>query len=150
MRKLDFAKIRQHLNRVPEELQGKETQVGWFSSAQYEDGTPVAYVATIHEFGAPARNIPRRPFIFPTIQKRKMEWAEIMKDGVKAVLDGRVTGDTLLNGLGVQASGDIKQTISEVNSPALKQQTIDRKGSSKPLVETALMMNSVTYKVENT
>lgn len=29
----------------------KISKAGWFASSKYEDGTPVAYVASIHEFG---------------------------------------------------------------------------------------------------
>lgn len=34
------------------ELDGKVAKAGWFESSKYEDGTPVAYVASIQEFGA--------------------------------------------------------------------------------------------------
>src|ERR1700761_5955410 len=34
------------------ELDGLELRVGWFESPRYEDGTPVAGVAAVQEFGA--------------------------------------------------------------------------------------------------
>lgn len=32
-------------------LGNKVAKAGWFESSKYEDGTPVAYIASIHEFG---------------------------------------------------------------------------------------------------
>ncbi len=39
-----------------------DLQVGWFESAKYDDGTPVAGVAAIQEFGSAKNRIPPRPF----------------------------------------------------------------------------------------
>lgn len=46
-------------------LDGLEGKTGWFETARYPDGTAVAYVATIHEFGTP--RIPARPFMRPAV-----------------------------------------------------------------------------------
>ena len=43
--------------------------VGIDNGAQYEDGTSVALVAVVHEYGSPSRNIPARPLFRPTRQK---------------------------------------------------------------------------------
>lgn len=40
------------INARIKELDGKTAKAGWFSTSRYEDGTPVAYVAAIQEFGA--------------------------------------------------------------------------------------------------
>ena len=39
-------------------------RIGFFASAKYQDGTPVAAVAAWHEFGAPKVRLPSRPY-FP-------------------------------------------------------------------------------------
>ena len=36
-----------------EQSRNKRVKVGFFSTAKYQDGTPVANVAAIQEFGAP-------------------------------------------------------------------------------------------------
>lgn len=43
-----FAEI---VNRL-KELDGTSAKAGWFATSKYEDGTPVAYVAAIQEYGA--------------------------------------------------------------------------------------------------
>ena len=62
------------LERAPKEFENMVAQVGIPSGIQYEDGTDVAFVAAIHEFGAPAANIPARPFIMPTVAEQKDQW----------------------------------------------------------------------------
>ena len=54
MAALNLDKIKATLDRVPEEFNGLVAQVGLPSGINYEDGTPVAQVAAIQEFGAPA------------------------------------------------------------------------------------------------
>lgn len=82
---LDLSKFRAHLDRVPKEFADKVAKIGWFPSAQYEDGTSVAYVAAIQEFGAPEVKIPPRPFMQPSIQTHMPEWRAYMLKGVQAV-----------------------------------------------------------------
>lgn len=56
------------------QLDGVETKVGWFSSARYETGQPVAGVMAIQEFGSGP--IPPRPFFRTTIAEQKQAWAD--------------------------------------------------------------------------
>ena len=48
-----------------EEARRKQVKVGFFSTAKYEDQTPVATVAAVQEFGAPKASIPERPLLPP-------------------------------------------------------------------------------------
>ena len=71
MKQLNLDKIKATLERIPEEFEGMVAQVGFPSGINYEDGTSVAYVAAIQEFGAPAVNNPPRPFMQPTVKAKK-------------------------------------------------------------------------------
>ena len=122
--KLDFTKIREHLERVPAGFADRVAQVGWFPSAKYEDGTPVAYVATVQEYGAPEVSIPPRPFMRPTVEQSKAAWMLLMRQGVLAVAEDRVTADEVLEGVGLQTAGDIRKAIASVTSPALSPTTL--------------------------
>lgn len=102
----------------------KELQVGWFEGARYDDNTPVAGVAAVQEFGAPARGIPPRPFFRPTIADKSKSWSELIADGTKAVINGSATYDQVMNGLGLQVVGDIQKTIATENYPALSPITL--------------------------
>ena len=121
---LDFSKIKAKLDAIPEQFANKEAKVGWFDSAKYEDGTPVAYVALIQEKGAPAAGVPARPFIQPTVDKKSHEWTKAIADGAKAVLAGRSTADDVLSVVGAVAAGDIQKQIASNAVEALSPTTV--------------------------
>lgn len=148
------------LEQALKNISGLTTKVGWFPGAKYADGTPVAYVATIQEYGSPMNNIPPRSFMRTTIAEKENEWAKLARSGAKAIIAGNASPIMVMEGLGLAASGDIKKKISEISSPALKDETIANrkrkltKGNkvgalTKPLVETSLMISSLTSTVES-
>lgn len=113
----------QRLHVALDQLAGVKGKVGWFESAKYADGTPVAYVATIQEFGHGA--IPPRPFMRPTTEAKRGAWRDIAARGAKAVLKGTVTGKAMMDTIGLQAAGDISKTISQITTPQLAPTTIE-------------------------
>ncbi|MBP5726755.1 MAG: hypothetical protein J6Y48_06735 [Clostridia bacterium] len=106
----------------------------------------------LHDQGVPSRNIPPRPVLRPAINKpeTRKQIETLMRDAAVAAL---VTGNRDLcekyfNKAGMVAQNACKNYIKEgtnlaPNSPV----TIAIKGSSKPLIDTASMMNSITYAV---
>ena len=139
-------------------LSNKVGRVGFFPSAKYEDGTPVAYVATIQEFGAPSQGIPPRSFMRSTAETQQATWKETARKGAQAVVKGNVTGEQVLEVISQQAAGDIRRTISKLVSPPIKPATIASRlrqradgvtvgKLDKPLVDTGTLLNSVTYEV---
>lgn len=133
-------------------LDGKQGRAGWFETAKYPDGTPVAYVASIMEFGYAAKNIPPRLGLRELVKKQTPRWREIAKNGIHAVIKGNASIGQVMEGLGMSAAGDIRKRITSVNSPPLKPSTViaraekhsNFKGlkswSIKPLVDTGLML----------
>lgn len=128
-------------------------KVGWFASAKYPNGTPVAYVAAIQEFGHGA--IPPRPFMRPTIAENDNRWRALLRAQMKTLADGKKVKQ-VLTVLASTVEGNIAKAISKVTDPPLKQSTIDRRFHSKkgsvsvkPLVDTRLMFNSITSVVED-
>lgn len=130
------------------ELDGVQAKTGWFETAKYKDGTPVALVAAIHEFGAPGAGIPARPFMRPTVAEKREAWMRNLEAGATEVLRGNMSASAVLEAVAMRAAGDISKAISRVTSPPLSPITIKRKGSAKPLVETGLLRQSVTGIVE--
>lgn len=137
-------------------------KVGWFERSKYDNkyATQVATVAAIQEFGAPERSIPPRPFIRPTIVKQQQAWASLIKRGASEVLKGNATADIVLKDIGLKAAGDIREAITQVFTPALKPETIkarlNRKSDkktvgllTKPLIDTGIMLSTLTNTVEN-
>jgi len=147
------------LEKVSKQLSGSELKVGWFETNRYPDGTPVAYIATIHEFGYPEGGIPARPFMRPTIVREENFWRKFIDQEAKKIYDGRQTVENMLEALGLSIAGEVARSITQVMAPPLKPATIAAKkrkladavtvGSlDKPLVETGLMLASVTHVVE--
>ena len=61
------------------QLGNSEAKVGWFENAKYSDGTPVAYIASIQEFGYPEGNIPPRLGMRFTAASRKRNGGQNLK-----------------------------------------------------------------------
>ncbi len=120
-------------------------RVGFLSESSYPDGKPVAFVAALQEWGAPAAGIPARPFFRNMIATKKAEWPNAMAGLLKA---NDYDALRTLQQTGEAVSGQLKQSIIDTNEPALAPSTIKRKGFSKPLVDTGHMLNSVNYEVK--
>lgn len=161
-----------------ESLAKAQVKVGFFPQSKYPDGTPVAYAATIQEFGSPVGKIPPRPFMRPTVDARQKEWsATVARATRQALQDGE--GVDVVEALGLIASGDIAHTIKTITTPALSPVTVLlrqwRRGgikvtrktvaiaatliekgvatvpggtAAKPLVDSGVMFNAVSYEVE--
>ncbi|MFK2876894.1 hypothetical protein [Rhodanobacter hydrolyticus] len=99
-------------------------QVGFPQGLEYEDGTPVAYVAAIQNFGAPAVGIPKRPFIEPAISDHKQDWVRLMGHGARKVGEGSLSAFDVLDGVGRMAVGDIQEEIASITSPELSPITV--------------------------
>ena len=142
------------IKKVLEELGRKEIKVGFFESAKYPDGTPIAYVAAIQEFGHGP--IPPRPFMRPAEQQNAAKWQAGIAAGVKAALNGSVTIEHALEQVGMVAAGDVRKAIKAVTAPPLADSTISarqrrlkgkKSASTKPLVDSGQMIQAVTSAV---
>lgn len=124
------------LNKNKESL-----EVGFFETAKYQNGEYVANVANMQEFGT--LKIPARPFFRTAVSKNQGKWLGIFKNQFLANQDFNLS----LNQVGEVARGDIVMSIMQTNTPPNAEATIKAKGSSKPLIDTGFMRNSVTFKV---
>lgn len=140
-------------------LSGTIAQVGFFESAKYADGTSVASVAVVQEYGSAKMQVPARPFMRTTVEEQRKTWAEHMRKGGLAVAQGRFTARQVLDSIGALAAGDVRKKIASIKSPPLKENTIAARrrryansgktgNLTKPLVDTAIMVNAVTHVVE--
>lgn len=135
-------------------LQGLVGKVGWFESAKYPDGTPVAMIAAQNEFGNPEKNIPPRPTVRPAITDKQSEWNRIAEQGAKAIIAGNSDATKVMIAITLSAEGAIAKNIATITQPPLAPKTIkarQRKGNSstKPLVDTGLELATLTSVVTN-
>ena len=120
-------------------------EVGIFEDARYPEGESVAQRAYWHEYG---RGVPERPFFRPTIAEKQQEWSDLATKGAQKVLEAEITPEQFFETLGALAAGNVKETISALRDPPLHEKTIERKGFDKPLVDTGVMLNSISHRVE--
>jgi hypothetical protein len=54
----------------------------------------------------------------------------------------------VLGAMGEEIAGQLKNSINQLNSPPLAASTIKKKGFSKPLIDTAVMINSIGHEIK--
>lgn len=137
-------------------------RVGWFPSAVYEGGQPVAGVAFVQEHGSTKRSIPPRPFMRPTATEKRSEWAKTVGQLTKAAAQGKIAPENVMQGLTLAAEGHVRATITKISAPPLAESTVEArkrrkanggKGAqasiAKPLVDTGILLNTLTSEVES-
>lgn len=98
-------------------LQDNKLEVGWFEGTSYADGTPVAGVAAVQEFGSPKMNIPPNSFFRSTIAEQQDEWSKTFRGLYKRYFLGAATSEQTLNIVGSAVAGDVEETIKNINTP---------------------------------
>lgn len=162
------------LDTTLKQLGGVIGKVGWGEDAKYEDGTPVAYVAALNEFGKHAR-----PFMRPAAIKNEAKWRAVAGKVALMVLEKKATATQAMGILVGQAEDHVLQSIVDVVSPPLSMVTLilrkwRRQGkkitgtlvgaaaalvrdgrapdvsgvSTKPLNDTGYMISTLTSRVE--
>lgn len=120
----DTSRLHAKLGRLPKQFAGKEAKIGWPEGKQYPDGTSVAYVAAIQNFGVPERGLPPRPMLKPTVEENKERWAKVGRGLVKEVANGGLSAADALDGIGRVAAMDLQVTIAQINEPPLSPVTV--------------------------
>ena len=171
-------KFQKHLARIREAAsQPAVLRVGFLEKAKYPDGTPVAMVGATQNYGAPRAGIPPRPFFTNMIANKKPEWgpaaAELLKEhdyDVRIVLDlmGYAIAGQLRESIGDTNDPPLSPITLMLRLMRSEDQTLRVTGrtvgiaagrvsrgesaagvvSTKPLVWSKHMLNSVDHEVE--
>lgn len=154
-----------------------EVNVGFLADATYPDGTNVATVAAVQEFGAPKVGIPPRPFFRSMIEAKSPEWPAAVGDLLVA---NDYDGAKTLGQTGAAIKGQLQQSIVDTFNPPLSQVTLMLRKmraedpdlvvtgktvgeaarrvkagdtadgvSTKPLVDSGHLLASVSYEVKS-
>jgi len=91
------------------------------ADAKYPDGTSVAMIAAIQEWGAPSRGIPPRPFFRPMVAEGEQHWGSDVANWLKAKNYDAVAA---LTEVGHQMEDELRESIIAVTSPALSPVTL--------------------------
>jgi hypothetical protein len=114
-----------------------------------EDEIGSAGILAVHEFGAPEQGIPERSVVRKSIHDNLGKYRKLNEQNLRKVVRGEMSVAQALGILGAVASGDVQLTIRTADLAPLKPETIRRKGSSKPLIDTGQVIQSVTFEVRD-
>ncbi len=143
-----WLKLRKELQKLHEKskvavgIQGEQAEVE-------RDGITQAHLGAIHEFGVPEKNIPERSFLRATVDQKTSIYAGLIDKLVEQIVTLQMSSERALGILGERVVGDVKAAMANGIPPELKPETIRRKGSSKPLIDTGQLRNSITYTIRN-
>jgi hypothetical protein len=142
----------ERLNKLRASVRGWRVKVGVLGTGQ---GAPpgeltMPELAAIHEFGAPRAAIPERSFLRATADAKRREWLALLERGLRAALAERLTVE---QAFGLTAQRAVADIVARIRSgagipPPLQPATVRRKGSTRPLVDTGRLVQSISYSIK--
>lgn len=138
------------LKRLIKELEKCSVDVGFNeSSGSYvtEEGEEltVAQVAAWNEFGT--ERSPARPFMRQTATNSKAKITKHANKALKSAIHGGGAKE-VLNSVGAFTKGRMQKEIRNGDFAPNAPYTIAKKGSSKPLIDTGRMRQSIVYVIK--
>lgn len=107
----------------------------------------MAEVAFFNEFGT--EHIPERSFLRSTVDENSRKYTELYRKLMGSVYDGKTTIKKAMGVLGEKARADVRAKIRSNVPPPNAPATIARKKSTKTLVDTGQLRQSITYEVRD-
>lgn len=124
-------------------------KIGILGQGMHDGSLTNAEVGAIHEFGAPRAGIPERSFLRATADAKAGDWSKLLLRVGRLVGEGKLSAEEALSIVGEQAVMDVRSRITDGPgiAPPLQPATIRRKGSSRPLVDSGRLVQSIGYEV---
>lgn len=135
------------LQKMLKELAEKEVRVGFQAGkATEEDGTDICDIAAWNELGTV--HIPARPFLRQSVDDNVSKINSFLQSKKKDLMRG-VTAEQVLKEIGIFQKDLIQEKITEGQFTPNAESTVKKKGSSKPLIDTGRMRQSVNYEIKS-
>ena len=122
-------------------LQFGSIDVGFFVGTKYKNGKDVTTVARDNDQGT--KRIPERPFMIPAGNKAANKTINITVNSIAGGMDEQQA----LSKAGELFVGFIQKEITNLKEPPNSPYTIEKKGSSNPLIDSGDMRKSVKWKL---
>ena len=106
-----------------------------------------AELGIIHEWGAPEKGIPERSFMRSTMSEEMENLGRLSKTQIALCLEGNISPHDVFATIGAYLQGKIVDKITDGEFVPNNENTVKRKGSSKPLIDTGQLRASITYEV---
>ena len=120
------------------------------SEPEKDSDIPLATIAYINEKGSTVNKIPPRPFMRQTRERAERgNFPKFMRKLLKGLSSGSVTAEKAINRLGADYEGRMKDIFIHGSFVENAESTKRRKKSSKPLIDTRHLNQSIKYKVVN-
>ena len=116
-------------------------------NGMHEGGINMATLLALHVLGAPSRGIPQRDPLRPPLIANAQRYSDLLALGLKNALANGTDPKLVYEKIGIVATNDVKDYFITGNFKALSEKTIKAKGSSKPLIDSGEMRNSISYEV---
>lgn len=139
------------LKRVLNVADGSFTKVGVQQGTTHEDDGEISdmvLIAAVNEFGTGDGRVPSRPALRNSIDNNKSKIDKVTNQLLDGVLSGRLTVRTALSALGEYQANLMKRSITQLRNPPNKAATIEKKGSSNPLVDTGFYQSQSIQHIE--
>ena len=132
--------------KMLKELADKEVRIGFqHGKATEENGTDVCDVAAWNELGTV--NMPSRPFLRKSVDENEGKINSFLQSKKKDLVRG-VSAEQILKEIGIFQKDLIQEKITEGNFAPNAESTVRQKGSSKPLIDSGRMRQSVNYVIQ--
>ena len=132
--------------KMLKELSQMQVRIGFQrGKATEDDGTDICDVAAWNELGTV--NSPSRPFLRKSVDENESKINSFLKGQKSAMLKG-ASAEQILKEIGIFQKDLIQEKITEGSYEPNAPSTIKKKGSSKPLIDTGLMRQSVNYVIQ--
>ena len=116
-------------------------------NGMHEGGINMATLLAIHVLGAPSRGIPQRDPLRPPLIANAQQYNNLLTLNLKNALSDGTDPKIVYEKIGIVATNDVKDYFITGNFKALSEKTIKAKGSSKPLIDSGELRNSISYEV---
>lgn len=143
-------KLLKKLKKMKPQKNKSRLTAGFYKGSTYPDGTNVAFVAYVNNYGTEENGgfIPPRPFFSRTVKSRSKLWSRGY--GARLKLNGYNVPEAMRR-TGEEIRSDIKTAIKDWTQPPNAPSTIRQSGNpnKKPLKDTLHMRDSVGYSYDN-
>ena len=135
--------------KASKKLNGRKVAVGVVGADADRDrgGVTNADLAVIHEYGTD--RIPARSFLGGTMAATRKDLDRFIASRKRKVEDGELSVDQALEQIGMRHAADIQEFIADGIDPPNAPRTIELKGSSKPLIDSGQLRQSITHDVRD-
>lgn len=128
------------------ELSQMQVRIGFqHGKATEDDGTDICDVAAWNELGT--ENSPSRPFLRKSVDENEAAINSFLQSKKKDLAKG-VPAEQILKEIGIFQKDLIQEKITEGSYEPNAPSTVRKKGSSKPLIDTGRMRQSVDFVIQ--